>query len=63
MKNCDCFMEYKSFRGDLIKYKCLYCNKNYQQKFDEKERFFNAHKFSKHYNNRFILVLREAVNP
>ena len=41
-KYCDCFLEYINFKDDLIEYKCLCCNKNYQQKFDEKlkERFF-----------------------
>ena len=34
-KYCDCFLEYKNFEDDLIEYKCLCCNKNYQQKFDE----------------------------
>ena len=40
----------------LIEYKCLCCNKSYQQKFDEKlkERFFNIYKFSNHDNNKFI---------
>ena len=33
---CDCFLEYKNFKDDLIEYKCLCCNKNYQQKFDER---------------------------
>ena len=44
-KTCDCFLEYTNFMDDLIEYKCLYCNKNYQQKFDEKlkERFFLIH--------------------
>ena len=31
-KYCDCFLEYTNFKGDLIEYKCLSCNKNYQQK-------------------------------
>ena len=35
-KYCDCFLEYANFEGDLIEYKCLCCNKNYQRKFDEK---------------------------
>ena len=40
-KYCNCFLEYTNFKGDLIEYKCLHCNKNYQHKFDEKlkERF------------------------
>ena len=36
-----CFLECADFKDDLIEYKCLSCNKNYQIKFDEKlkERF------------------------
>ena len=52
-------------KDDLIEYKCLYCNKDYQQKFDEKlkEQFFNACKFSDHNNNKFILLLWKGVYP
>ena len=41
----------------------MYCNKNYQHKFDEKlkKRFFNAYKFSNHDNNKFILLWRKGV--
>ena len=35
-KYCNCFLEYINFKDDLIEYKCLCCNKNYQQKFVEK---------------------------
>ena len=35
-KHCDCFLDYTNFKEDLIKYKCFSCNKNYQQKFNEK---------------------------
>ena len=31
-KYCDCFLEYANFKDDLIEYKCLCCNKSYQQK-------------------------------
>ena len=43
----------------------LSCNKNYQQKFDEKlkKQFFNTYKFSNHDNNKFILLLRKGVYP
>ena len=46
-KYCHCFLEYKNFKDDLIEYKYLCCDKNYQQKFDEKlkEQFFNAYKW------------------
>ena len=30
-KNWDCFLEYTNFKDNLIEYKCLCCNKNYQQ--------------------------------
>ena len=33
---CDCFLQYTNFKGDLIEYKYLSCNKDYQQNFDEK---------------------------
>ena len=41
------------------------CNKNYQQKFDEKlnKWFFNTYKFSNHDKNKFILLLRKGVYP
>ena len=50
---------------DLIEYKYLCCNKNYQQKFDEKlkERFFNAYKLFNHDNNNFIFLLWKGVCP
>ena len=54
---CDCIIQYTHFKKDLIKYKCLCCNKNYQQKFHEipKERLhFNTYQFSSHDNNKLI---------
>ena len=27
---CDCFLPYANFKDNLIEYKCLCCNKNYQ---------------------------------
>ena len=60
---CSCFLECTNIKDDLKEYKCLYCNKNDQHKFNEKlkERFFNTYKFSNHDNNKFILLLRKAV--
>ena len=31
-KDCDCFLEYESEKDNLIKYKCLSCNKDYSNK-------------------------------
>ena len=33
---CNCLLEYRDVKDDLIEYKCFYCNKSYQQRFDEK---------------------------
>ena len=32
-KYCNCFLEYTNYKDDLIEYKCLCCNKNYQTSF------------------------------
>ena len=62
-KVSDCFLEYTSFKNDLIEGKCLCCNENYKQKFDEKvkQRFLNTYKFFNHDNNKFILLLQQGV--
>ena len=62
---CDCFLEYKIFKDNLIGCKCLSCNKNYQWNFYEKlkEQFFNTYKFSNHDNNKFIFLLRKGIYP
>ena len=31
-KGCDCFLKYESVKGNLIKYKCLSCEKDYSNK-------------------------------
>ena len=62
---CSCFLEYANLKDDLVEYKCLYCNKNCQQQFDEKlkEWFCNTYKFSNHDSNKFILLLQKSVYP
>ena len=64
-KYCECLLEYINFKDDLIKHKCLCCNKNDQQRFDGKlkERFFNIYKCSNHDDNKFVLLLRKGVYP
>ena len=59
-KYCDCFLEYKNFKGKIIEYKCSICNKNCQIKLDEKlkERLFNRYKFSNYDNNHFMITKR-----
>ena len=52
-------------KDNIIEYKCLYYNKNYEKTFDEnlKERLDNAYIFSKHEVNKFILLLQKGVYP
>ena len=63
-KNCECFLECANFKDNLIRYKCLCFNKNYQKKFDGNlnKQFFNTYKFSIHDINEFILLFRKGVN-
>ena len=35
-KDCDCFLEFEIVKDNLIKHKCLSCNKYYSNKADEK---------------------------
>ena len=48
----------------MEEYKCLCCNKNYKQKFDEKLKvenwFFNTYKYSYHDSNKFIFLLQKG---
>ena len=62
-KYFDCFLEYESVKDYLIKYKCLSCNKNHSNKFDEelKKKFRNTFEFSNNDINKFILLLRKDV--
>ena len=64
-KDFDCFLEYKSVKDNLMKYKCLSCKKNYSNKLDEelKKKFKNTFKFSNNYINKFILLARKGVYP
>ena len=64
-KDCHCFLEYESIKDNLIKYKRLYCNKDYSNKLDEKlkKRFKIAFKFSNNDINKFIFLLRQIIYP
>ena len=48
-----------------MQYKCLCCNKNYQQNFDKKlkEQFCHTWRFSNHNTKKFILLLWKGVYP
>ena len=61
-KDCDCFLEYESVKDNLIKYKCLACNKDYSNKIDEelKKQFKNTSNFSNNDINKFISLLKKV---
>ena len=68
--DCDCFLEYKTFKDDLIECKCLCCNKNSPKDFDllKKEKFLKRHflytyTFSNQDINKFICLLQKVVYP
>ena len=52
-------VEYANSKDHLIEYKYLCCNKNYQQKLDQKlkERFLNIYKYSNNDNDNLLLLL------
>ena len=58
-------LEYAIVIDDLIQYKCLCYNKNYQEKFDKNVSNFIKHTytFSNQDINKFILLLRIGVSP
>ena len=59
------FYECKSVIGNLAKYKCFSCNKNFSNKIDEesKNQFTNTFKFPNNDINKFIFLLRKDVYP
>ena len=64
-KECDCSLTCDSIKNNLIKYKCLSCNKNYSEKLTEelKNKFKNTFKFSNNDVNKFMLLLIKGVYP
>ena len=59
------FFEYERAKDNLIKYKCLSCNKGYSTRLNEelKKKFNNMLKISNNDINKFILLLRKGVYP
>ena len=64
-KECDCSLTYDSVKNNLIKYKCLSCNKNYSEKLNKelKNKFKNTFKFSNNDVNKFMLLLKKVFIP
>ena len=64
-KYSDRVLEYADFKADLIEYRCLCCNKNYQKTFNKmvNERLFNTYSFSNNDISQFILSKQKGVYP
>ena len=62
---CECFLEYKNFKDDLLEYKSLCCNKKLSTEVCRKinRTIFNTYKFYNYDTNKFILLLRQGVYP
>ena len=60
-KDCDCCLEYEIVKDNLVKYKCLSCDKGYSNKIDEelKKQFRNTFKFSNNDINKFIFIVKK----
>ena len=58
-KDHNCFLKYRSVKGNLINYECLSCNNNYSNEIDEvlKKRFVNTFKFYRNDINFLIMIL------
>ena len=59
------FFWIESVKYNLIRYKCLSCNKSYSNKIDEEQKKLskNTFKLSNNAINKFILSLRKGVYP
>ena len=59
------FFKYESAKDNLIKYKCLSCNKGYSTRLNKelKKKFKNMLKISNNDINKLILLLRKGVYP
>ena len=59
-----CSVEHENVKNNLIKYKCVSCDKKYPKKFNEelKKKYKSTFKFSYNDINKFILFLRKGAD-
>ena len=63
-KDCDCFLEYEIVKDNLIKYKCLSCNKSYSNKIDvELKNDLRTYLRFNNDMNKFILLSKKGIYP
>ena len=62
-KDCMSGLEYVAGKDDILTFKCVDCNKNYEKVFDKNfnETFENAYRFCDGDINKFCLKLRKGV--
>ena len=60
-----CSVEHENVKNNLIKYKCVSCDKKYPKKLNEEfeKKYKSTFKFSNNDSNKFILFLRKGADP
>ena len=63
--NCKPSLDYMKVENNQLIFKCLNCNKNYNNNFNKEliNRFSNTYKFNNGDIDKFILLLRKGVYP
>ena len=63
-KYCDFFIEYDSVKVNSIRYKWLFCNKDYSNKIDEEleKQFKHTFKFTNNDINKFIFSKKRCLS-
>ena len=63
-KDSGCFLQYENAKGNLMIYKCLFCNGRYSKKLYEKlkKKFKNTFKFANNDINKFIFLVLILMN-
>ena len=61
-KGCDCFLEYESVMDNLMKYRCLSCNKEYSNKIDEELTIRFKNTFKNTYHEKVFIFVSTWMN-
>ena len=63
--DCKCYLGYMTMKDNLLMFKCLNCNKNYNKDFNKEliKRFANIYEFCNGDINKLLLLLKKGVYP
>ena len=64
-EHCKCYLEYVNTKNGLLIFKCVDCNRNFEQKFVENlmKQFAYAYRFCNGNINTFGLILLKYLEP